>query len=180
MHTQTHRVLPKHPLSCPSSLAAVVALGIPEVWAVRQSCWIVFSGARLLWCWKMRTRLRPSSSFLLFVGTPDVKANGFGLVASSKASSKIFFPSGRSVQFTDWLEASDGLNVDLCLGWIRRSWGNPACSLQAQAGALQPQLQQAGKLSGKRESFAEMCFVTLLGLGNGGREQEDRQISGLY
>lgn len=58
-----------------------------------QSCWIVFSGATLLWCWKMSTRLRPSGSFLLFVGTPDVKANGFGLVASSKASSKIlFFP----------------------------------------------------------------------------------------
>lgn len=31
----------------------------------------------------------------------------------------------------------------------------------------------------REENFAETCFVTLLGLGNGGREEEDRQISGL-
>lgn len=50
---------------------------------------------------------------------------------------------------------------------------------QARAGTLQPQLQQAGKLSVKRQFCRDMlCY--LVGFGNGGREEEDRQISGLY
>lgn len=67
--------------------------------------------------------------------------------------------------------------MDLCLGWIRRSRGNPACCLQACAGIRQPQLQQAGKLSTKRDGFADLlCYVA--GFRQWG-EEEDSQISGL-
>lgn len=69
------------------------------------------------------------------------------------------------------------MNVDLCLGWIRRSRGNPACCLQACAAIPQPQLWQAGKLSTKRDGFADLlCY--LAGLRRWGKE-EDSQISGL-
>lgn len=65
--------------------------------------------------------------------------------------------------------------MDLCLGWIRSSRGNPGCSLQACAETLQPQLQQAGKLPVKRLSSAETCFVILLGLGmEGGKRKTDK------
>lgn len=136
-----------------------------------QSCWIVFSGARLLWCWKMRTRLRPSSSFLLFVGTPDVKANGFGLVASSKASSKILFFL-RAFSAIHWLIG--GFRQFECgsVFWLDQALERKSSLLPSGLRGTYCSLSSSRRGGSQwRWPGLQDGFVTLLGIDNGGKRK---------